>query len=136
MFARNRVTTITFSTEYSQLKYPLVVFSLAMTTLSLISFLSYTSNYWFTYETIEEHYRPHDEDSDDEHIFRVLEYGSLGLWSICSKVTHQGNNFTCLDWTPLNKPSNFDAIVVLLSIILLFVNLSILPSWSTTILFI
>jgi hypothetical protein len=125
---RKAAAMISTVNEYSHLKWPLTFASVLTTLLAFILLLSFRSDSWFTYELIHT-----DNESNTTSYSRLLEYGSLGLWTIC--VGHYNDlNVKCDLWTKETRPHSFNVIIVLVSCALFLSNLTVFPSWGTSIL--
>ncbi|CAF1290223.1 unnamed protein product [Adineta ricciae] len=118
--------------EYSHLKWPLTFASLLTTLLAFILLLSFRSDAWFTYELI------HVDNtsivtSNSPTYSPLIEYGSLGLWSICN--SHYDDPIMKCDlWTRVTRPHYFNVIIVLITCALFLSNLTVFPSWGASIL--
>jgi len=129
---RALASMISTSNDYSLLKWPLVIISVFITFLALILLLSFQSNAWFTYEsfdTIEMSIVPNHSLT----YLRSLEYGSFGIWESC--IGYDRDLTTkCDTWTRRSRPEFFNVFLGLTSFALFLVNLTVFPSWATTIL--
>ena len=115
--------------EYSALKWPVTLTSVLTTLLALFLLLSFRSNAWFTYELV----RAENRSNTTTGYSQLLEYGSIGLWTIC--VGHYDEPIAqCDQWTKASRPHSFNVIMVLISIALFLANLTVFPSWGTSIL--
>ena len=118
--------------DYSRLKWPIGFASIFTTILALILLLAFRSNVWFTYEIT------HRENNNSVNFnltrySRLLEYGSVGLWKSC--IGHYDEpKMTCDSWTKENRPHSFNVLIVLVSCALFLANLTVFPSWATSIL--
>jgi hypothetical protein len=117
--------------DYSHLQWLLTFASVLITFLALILLLSFRSDAWFTYESI--HIDNKSTISNTTSYSRILEYGSLGLWRICIGRS-DGSNTKCDVWTKETRPHSFNVIIVLLSCALFLSNLTVFPSWASSIL--
>ncbi len=131
MRARNDASMISSTNDYSHLKWPLTFASILTTLLAFILMLCFRSDAWFTYELI--HTDNKSTISNRTTYSRILEYGSVGLWTICSG-TPNDPNVKCDVWTKETRPYSFNVIIVLVSCALFLTNLTVFPSWSSTIL--
>lgn len=111
---------------YSHLKWPLALASILTTLLAFILLLSFRSTAWFTYELI------HTENKTSNSS-RTLEYGSISLWTIC--FAHMNDlNVKCDVWTQDTRPYSFNVLIILVSCALFLSNLTVFPSWASSIL--
>ena len=115
---------------YSHLKWPLTFASILTTLLAFILMLSFRSDSWFTYELVQ----MNNKTLLSNTIYsQTLEYGSIGLWAIC--FGHIGDsNYKCDVWTKETRPYSFDVIIVLVTCALFLSNLTVFPSWASSIL--
>lgn len=121
--------------KYSSLKYPLLILSSTILVLFFVTGLSYSSDTWFHYEVIET-IDINASSTKQTNSLKVLEHGSLGLWSICSTENHQSNIVQCQGLLSYARPKYFLLIIVLMSSILIIASFTIFPSCCTTILII
>lgn len=117
--------------DYIHLKWPLALASILTTFLAFILMLSFRSDAWFNYELI--HTDNRSINSNSTTYSRILEYGSIGLWTICAGASIDPN-IQCDVWTKESRPHSFSVIIVLVSCALFLVNLTVFPSWGATIL--
>ncbi|CAF1374862.1 unnamed protein product [Didymodactylos carnosus] len=111
------------SNDYHNLKWPLIIFSIATTVLVGLIFAGYLSNEWFTYELV---------NTDNQTYERTLEYGSLGLWHLCTGHVYMPMN--CDTWTKATRPTYFNIVLVLFACALLVTNLTLFPAYAAAIL--
>ncbi|CAF3788589.1 unnamed protein product [Adineta steineri] len=132
MMGWRRTASMSSSTnEYSCLKWPLTFASVITTLLAFILLLSFRSDLWFSYELI--HSNNNSTISNDGSYSQMVEYGSIGLWTICNSH-YDDPNIKCDVWTKETRPHSFNVIIVLLSCALFLSNLTVFPSWGTSIL--
>lgn len=117
--------------NFIRLKWPLTIASILTTFLALIVMLSFRSDSWYTYELVHTDNRSINMNSTSYS--RMLEYGSIGLWTICTGASIDPNA-KCAVWTKETRPHSFNVIIILLSCALFLVNLTVFPSWGATIL--
>lgn len=131
MFNWPKFASIIGSTNvYTHLKWPLTFASILTTLLAFILMLSFRSNAWFTYELIHTDNRT---SFSNQTFSRTLEYGSIGLWTIC--FAHMNDlNVKCDVWTKDTRPYSFNVIIILVSCALFLSNLTVFPSWASSIL--
>jgi hypothetical protein len=117
--------------DYSRLKWPITIASVLTTILAFILLLSFRSHVWFTYEIIE-----HDNNTSSLNTTvysRLIQYGSLGLWTMC--IAYYDNaQMKCETWTQETRPDSFNIVILLVSCALFLSNLTVFPSWATSIL--
>lgn len=128
---RRVAPTFATANEYSPLKWPLTFASILTTLLAFVLLLSFRSNSWFTYELI--HTDNRSTTSNLTSYSRMLEYGSIGLWSICNGH-YDTPNVHCEGWTRDTRPHSFNVIIVLVACALFLANLTVFPSWGSSIL--
>lgn len=123
---------ISTSNDYSNLKWPLITNAVLIIISFLLLIVSYQSDSWFNYESVNLAPSQTSQNATVEYT-HLLEYGSLGLWSICS---HRYNdpNAECVFWTGSTRPQFFNAMVILMSCSLYLTTLTIFPSWVSFIL--
>jgi hypothetical protein len=119
--------------EYSPLKWPITLASLLTTLLAFILLLSFRSNSWFTYEFIQIDNKSAISNTTTPTYSRILEYGTVGLWTICTGH-YNDPNLKCDVWTKETRPHSFNVIIVLVSCALFLSNLTVFPSWGASIL--
>jgi len=128
---RREAAMISRMNEYSHLKWPLTFASVLTTLLAFILLLSFRSDSWFTYELI--HTDNSSTISNTATYSRMVEYGSIGLWRICNGH-YNDPNVNCDVWTKETRPHSFNVIIALISCALFLSNLTVFPSWGTSIL--
>lgn len=117
--------------EYSRLKWPITIASVLTTLLAFVLLLSFRSDAWFSYELI--HRENRSLVLNTTGYSRILEYGSVGLWRLC--VGHYDDpRLKCETWTKESRPHSFNVIMVLVACALFLSNLTVFPSWATSIL--
>ena len=131
--SRDTSTIGSLANDYIHLKWPLTFASILTTFLALILMLSFRSDSWFAYELVHSDNR--SLHSNTTTYSRILEYGSIGLWTICTGASIDPN-VRCDVWTKESRPHSFNVIIVLISCALFLVNLTVFPSWGATILII
>jgi hypothetical protein len=118
--------------DYSLLRWPLLLLSVLITLLALMLLLSFRSYSWFTYEVVLSDGIP--KISDDKISYSsILEYGSFGLWVLCTNPDAD-SNILCDTYTRQTRPRGFSVIIILSSISLILANLTIFPCWAALIL--
>ncbi|CAF3394996.1 unnamed protein product [Rotaria sp. Silwood1] len=117
--------------DYSRLKWPLTFASVLTTFLAIILLLSFRSDSWFTYELIQINNK--STVFNTTRYSRLLEYGSIGLWAICNGH-YNDPDFQCDVWTEETRPYSFNIIIMLVSCALYLSNLTVFPSWGSSIL--
>ena len=117
--------------EYSHLKWPLTFASILTTLLAFTLLLSFRSDSWYSYELI--HTDNKSIISNRTSYSRLLEYGSIGLWRICNGRFDDVNT-KCQVWTKETRPHSFNVIIYLISCALFLSNLTVFPSWASSIL--
>jgi hypothetical protein len=122
---------ISSTNDYSHLKWPLTLASILTTLVAFILMVCFRSDAWFTYEAI--HTDNTSVISNTTTYSRMLEYGSIGLWTICHG-TPNDPSVKCDVWTQQTRPHSFNVIIVLVSCALFLSNLTVFPSWSSSIL--
>jgi hypothetical protein len=128
---RRVASMISAVNEYSHLKWPLTFASILTTLLSFILLLSFRSDTWYTYELI--HTDNTSTKSNTTSYSRILEYGSIGLWRICNGRSIDPN-VKCDAWTLETRPHSFNIIIILITCALFLSNLTVFPSWASSIL--
>ena len=124
--------TVSPRNDFSRLKWLVSAASIFTTVLALILLLSFRSNFWFSYELIYANNRS-ATGNNTSFYSQLLEYGNLGLWSVC--VGHYDQPITKCDiWINETRPHSFYTVIILVSCALLLANLTVFPSWATTIL--
>lgn len=117
--------------DYRNLKWPLTFASILTTCLAIILLLSFRSDSWFTYELI--HIDNTTAISNGTRYSHLLEYGTLGLWRLC--LAHYNDPvFKCDLWPKESRPYSFNVLIVLVSCALFLSNLTVFPSWASSIL--
>jgi len=124
-------STISATNEYSNLKWPLTFASILTTLLAFILLLSFRSDSWFTYELL--HTDNKSIISNTTSYSRMLEYGTIGLWTMCSG-RYDDPTIKCDVWTRETRPHSFDIMIILVSCALFLSNLTVFPSWGSSIL--
>jgi len=128
---RRVASMISTVNEYTDLKWPLTFASVLTTVLAFVLLLSFRSDSWFTYELIRTEHK--STLSNTTSYSQILEYGSIGLWRIC--IGHyDDSNVICDVWTKETRPHSFNVIIVLISCALFLSNLTVFPSWGTSLL--
>ena len=117
--------------DYSRLKWPLTLASILTTLLAFILMLCFRSDAWFTYELVQNDNR--STIANTTSYSRMLEYGSIGLWTICTGASSDPN-IKCDVWIKETRPHSFNVLIVLITCALLLSNLTVFPSWGSTIL--
>lgn len=131
MRSRKDASMMSSMNDYSHLKWPLTFASIFTTLLAFILMLCFRSDAWFTYEVI--HTDNKSTLSNTTTYSRMLEYGSIGLWTVC-RGTPNDPNVKCDVWTKETQPHSFNVIILLISCALFLSNLTVFPSWGSTIL--
>jgi len=111
------------SNDYRTLKWLLTIVSVATTVVAFIIVISFRSNEWFMYESI---------NNDSRTYGRTGEHGSIGLWYLCSGHIYAPAD--CDAWTKATRPANFNVVLMLFACTLLITNLTVFPSYATVIL--
>ncbi|CAF2550353.1 unnamed protein product [Rotaria sp. Silwood2] len=128
---RNVISMSSTANDYSHLQWPLTFASVLTTFLALILLLSFRSDSWFTFEIIQINNK--STISNTTRYSRLLEYGSIGLWTIC--IGHYNDpDFQCDAWPIENRPHSFNILITLVSWALFLSNLTVFPSWGSSIL--
>jgi len=128
---RKATSMISAANEYSNLKWPLTFASILTTLLAFILLLSFHSDSWFTYELL--HTDNKSIISNTTSYSRMLEFGSIGLWTICNGRFNDPN-IKCDVWTRETRPHSFNIMIILVSCALFLSNLTVFPSWGSSIL--
>ncbi|CAF0776923.1 unnamed protein product [Rotaria sordida] len=128
---RNVTAMNSTANDYSHLKWPLTFASILTTFLAFILLLSFRSDSWFTYELIQIGNK--STISNTTRYSRLLEYGSIGLWTICNGH-YDDSDLKCDLWTKENRPHSLNIIIELVSFALFLSNLTVFPSWGSSIL--
>ena len=132
MMAWQKATKVNnIGNDYLNLKWPLTFAGALTTLLVFFLFLSFRSNSWFKYQLI--HTDNKSTASSTARYSRIVEHGSIGLWTIC--LGHYNDaSAKCDAWTKETRPHSFNTIILLFSCALILSNLTVFPSWGTAIL--
>jgi len=112
--------------DYTKLKWPLSLASVLTTIITFIILISFRSNEWFQYEFINV------ENATSYQ--RTLEFGTFGLWTLCTGYIYRPTE--CAIWTGDTRPEKLNIILILIAGALFVANLTVFPSWGTTVLII
>ncbi|CAF1186964.1 unnamed protein product [Rotaria magnacalcarata] len=128
---RNGPSMNSSGNDYSHLKWPLTCASILTTILAITLLISFRSDSWFTYELI--HKDNKSEISNSSQYSNLLEYGTIGLWTICV-AQYNDPTVSCDSWTQESRPQSFNFLIILISCALFLSNLTVFPSWGSSIL--
>ena len=132
MTVRDFLASSSAVNRYSQLKYLLLSISGVAVLAAYFVLVCLGSNAWFYYESIRID-RSSATSASAKNYTRLLEYGSLGLWDLCT-AHYDESMMRCNPWTAANRPDHFRALAVLVSIAAFLSNVAIFPSWAATVL--
>lgn len=124
-------TMNSIANDYSSLKWTVTLASILTTLVAITLVLSFRSDSWFTFELIQTNNA--SEFSNATRYSHILEYGSVSLWKLCIG-RFSDVDVKCDAWTQETRPHSFNVIIALISCAMVISNLTVFPSWGTSIL--